>query len=433
MTSNMPMTLNRRAILRQGLRGSAAAAALLYGGPMALAAQKLGPGGFSPERLKDVTTAMQGFVDRGELGGVVTLLYRKGEIPQVNALGWQDPKAKIPMARDSIFRIASMTKPITTVAALMLWEEGKYDLDTPIDRWLPELANRKVLRDPADPLDSGKPASRPISVLDLMTHRAGIGNPRTKPGPLHTAIKYADDNNMAGGWDEWLKRVGELPLAYEPGSTFHYGNNMDVLGMLVQRVTGQYYPDFLRERIFKPLGMNDTDMFVPADKMKRHAALQHLGRVPAYTIPPADKIPGFVSAAAGLFSTADDYLQFAKMLLGGGKTGDLRLLRRRTVDYMSTNYLTPEQRKASTFGSSGTYWVGQGFGLGVAVKDDLKEMAADMGVGSPGTFGWPGVFGTWYSVDPKEQMIPIFMVPGGEGFRAARWAFQAAAYKAIDD
>jgi CubicO group peptidase (beta-lactamase class C family) len=424
----MNSVLNRRALLSYGLAGSA----LLSAGRPAWAA-KPGPGGFSPERLKDITTAMQGFVDRGEVGGAVTLLYRKGEIAQVNVMGLQDPKAKTPMARDSIFRIASMTKPITTVAALMLWEEGKYELDTPIDKWLPELANRKVLKDPADPLNTGKPAARPITVLDLMTHRAGIGNPRTKPGPLHDAIKYADDNNMAGGWDEWLKRVGELPLAYEPGSTFHYGNNMDVLGMLVQRVTGQYYPDFLRERIFKPLGMKDTDMYVPADKMKRHAALQDRGRVEAYTIPPPDKIPGFVSAAAGLFSTADDYLQFAKMLLGGGKNGDVRLLRRRTVEYMTTNYLTPEQRAASTFGSSGKYWAGQGFGLGVAVKDDLKEMAADMGVGSPGTFGWPVVFSTWFSVDPKEQMIPVFMVPGGAYNKEMRWAFQRLAYRAIDD
>ena len=377
---------------------------------------------------------MQGFVDRGELGGVVTLLYRKGEIAQVNALGWQDPKAKIPMARNSIFRIASMTKPITTVAALMLWEEGKYDLDTPIDRWLPELANRKVLRDPADPLDSGKAGVAPDYRVRPDDATAPVSAIRAPSRVRCTdAIKYADDNNMAGGWDEWLKRVGELPLAYDPGSTYHYGNNMDVLGMLVQRVTGIYYPDFLRERIFKPLGMNDTDMFVPADKMKRHAALQHLGRVPAYTIPPAEKIPGFVSAAAGLFSTADDYLQFAKMLLGRGKTGDVRLLRHRTVDYMSTNYLTDEQKKGASFGGNGSYWKGQGFGLGVAVKDDLTEMAPDMGVGSPGTFGWPGVFGTWYSVDPKEEMIPIFMVPGGEGAKAARWAFQAAAYKAIDD
>ena len=433
MKTTVPMVLNRRTILRQGLTGGLAAAGLLYGGPSVWAAQKVGPGGFSPQRLKDVTKAMQGFVDRGEVGGAVTLLYRKGEIAQVNVLGLQDPKSKTPMARDSIFRIASMSKPITTVAALMLWEEGKYELDTPIDRWLPELANRKVLNDPADPLNSGHPASRPITVLDLMTHRAGIGNPRTKPGPLHDAIKYADDNNMAGGWDEWLKRVGELPLAYEPGSTFHYGNNMDVLGMLVQRVTGIYYPDFLRERIFKPLGMKDTDMFVPADKMKRHAALQDLGRVPAYTIPPADKIPGFVSAAAGLFSTADDYLQFAKMLLGRGKTGDVRLLRHRTVDYMTTNYLTDEQKKGAPFAGPAPYWKGQGFGLGVAVKDDLKEMAPDMGAGSPGTFGWPGVFSTWFSVDPKEEMIPIFMVPGGAYDKAMRWAFQAAAYRAIDD
>jgi CubicO group peptidase (beta-lactamase class C family) len=333
------------------------------------------------------------------------------------------------MARDSIFRIASMTKPITSVAALILLEEGRFALEDPVERWLPELANPRVLSDPTASLDSAHPASRPIRVIDLLTHRSGIVTPRNAPGPLRDALTQADANNESG-YDAWLATIGALPLAHEPGTTFNYGNSVDVLGILVERVSGMPFPDFLRTRIFEPLGMDDTAFLIPPEKRSRAARLQSLGRVPASWIPSDTEVPGFVSAAGGLYSTVDDYLKFARMLLGGGELGGVRILERETVEEMTTNRLTPEQREGEPFAGRQGFWEGQGFGLGVAVKLDASVKASELGIASVGSFGWPGVFGTWWQADPEEEMILIFMVPGGDA-KPARWAFQAAAYEAI--
>jgi len=431
MKTTLPRALNRRAIWCRGLIGGAIAVALLYCGGSVWAANEAGPRGFSPEGLKAVTAALQAALDRGEVGGIVTLLFRHGEVAQVDAVGWQDKASKTPMARDSIFRIASMTKPITSVAALILLDEGKFELDDPVDRWLPELANPMVLRDPTAALDSGYPSPRPIRVIDLLTHRSGIVTPRTRPGPLLDALTEADANNSVG-YDQWLEWIGALPLAHEPGTTFNYGNSVDVLGILVERVSGMRFPDFLRERIFEPLGMNDTAFWIPPEKRPRAAHLQSLGRVPESWIPAPTEIPGFPSAAGGLYSTVDDYLKFARMLLGGGKLGEVRILERSTVDRMTTNHLTLEQRKGLPFGGANGYWKGQGFGLGVAIKDDPTVDTPELGIASVGAFGWPGVFGTWWEADPEKDMILIFMVPGGDA-KPARWAFQSAVYQAIED
>jgi CubicO group peptidase (beta-lactamase class C family) len=335
------------------------------------------------------------------------------------------------MARDSIFRIASMTKPVTAVATLILLDEGKFELDDPVDRWLPELANRRVLNDPTDPLDSGIPSSRPIRVIDLLTHRSGIVTPRNEPGPLREALTKADANNSVG-YEEWLKWIGELPLAHEPGSTFNYGNSFDVLAIFIERVSGMKYADFVRERVFEPLDMSDSAFWVPPEKRSRAAQLQDLGRVPASWIPAMTHVPAFVSGAGGIHSTVDDYLKFARMLLGNGQVGDVRLLSERTAAAMKTDYLTADQRKGLPFGGPDGYWTGQGFGLGIAVQQSRASKTSELGMASVGSFGWPGVFGTWWEADPAEDMLLIFMVPGGNA-KPARWAFQAAAYEAIAD
>ena len=290
------------------------------------------------------------------------------------------------MSRGSIFRIASMTKPITSVAALLLWQQGKFELDDPVDRWLPELANRQVLRNPTDPLDSGVPAQRPIQVIDLLTHRSGLVTPRNEPGPLRAALTQADANNSVG-YDQWLAWIGELPLAHEPGSTFNYGNSIDVLAIFVERVSGMLFPDFLHERIFKPLAMNDTAFLIPTEKSSRAARLQSLGGVPASWIPSSNRVPGFPSGAGGLYSTADDYLKFARMLLGHGALGHVRILEPETVDAMTTNHLTPEQREGRPFGGSSPHWAGQGFGLGVAIQQNPSMVTPELGIASRGSFG----------------------------------------------
>jgi len=431
MKATESRVLKRRALFRWALIGGVFASALFFGCRSPVTEPERTRGGFSPDGLEAVTAAMQDAVDRGELGGIVTLLYRHGEVAQVDAVGWQDKARTTPMARDSIFRIASMTKPITSVAALILLEEGHFELDDPVDRWLPELADRKVLRDPTAALDSGVRASRPIQVIDLLTHRSGIVTPRTEAGPLLDALTEADANN-AVGYDLWMEWIGALPLAHQPGTTFNYGNSLDVLGIFVERVSGMKFPDFLRERIFEPLGMADTAFWVPPEKRSRMARLQSLGRVPASWIPSLTEVPGFPSGAGGLYSTVDDYLKFARMLLGRGKLGDAGLLAPETVEAMTTNRLTPEQRNGLPFGGPEGYWQGQGFGLGVAVKDAPEVVTPELGIASVGAFGWPGVFGTWWEADPEEEMILIFMVPGGDA-KPARWAFQEAAYQAIED
>lgn len=387
--------------------------------------------GFSARGLDDVHRVLQAAVDRGDLGGIVAFVYRRGRVAQVDTVGWQDAAKTKPMSRDTIFRIASMTKPITSVAALILWEEGLFELEDPVDRWLPELADPSVLPDPTAPLDAAVAASRPIRVIDLLTHRSGIVTPRDEPGPLRAALTEADANNAAG-YDAWMEWIGALPLANEPGAVFNYGNSLDVLGIFVERVSGTPLPDFLEQRIFEPLGMRDTAFRVPADEADRFARLHSLGSVPASWIPSPDAVPGFPAGAGGLYSTGDDYLRFARMLLGGGALGDVRILRTETVDAMTTNRLTPEQRLGTPFGGDDPHWRGQGFGLGVAIKDDAHVKARELGIASVGSFGWPGVFGTWWSADPQEDLILVFLVPGGEAL-ATRWAFQEAVYRAIAD
>ena len=422
---------------RRGVLAGASMAGMMATLP---AFAKAGPGGFSPEGLKAITAAMQAAIDRGDAAGVVTLLYRHGEIAQVDTVGFQDEAAKTPMRRDTIFRIASMTKPIVAVATLMLVEEGKFGLSTPVEKILPELGGRKLLANPTDPLNTAKPAPHGILISDLLTHRSGIVTPDTAPGPLVEALREADKAREIGP-DEWIKRVGALPLAYEPGTRFNYGNSFDVLGVLIARASGMSLPDFLEARIFKPLGMKDTGFFVPADKLTRLAVNYGVDPQTKKRVvsDPADahsrwaKPPAFPAGAGGLVSTADDYLAFAKVLLGKGRSGDVKLLSHEMVALMTTNWLTPEQRRMPFSGCE--FWAGQGFGLGVSVVDDVARQArSPFGYSSAGSFGWPGAWGTWWQADPKEDMIQIFMIqlPAGDPRMPVR-AFQQASYRAIDD
>jgi CubicO group peptidase (beta-lactamase class C family) len=434
----MMMGLTRRQVLDGGIKagGAILTGALIPG----TADAKPGPGGFSTEGLKAVADAMEKAVNNGDVPGVVTLLYRRGLIAQINAVGYRDEAAKTPMRRDTIFRIASMTKPLISVAVLMLIEDGKLTLTTPADKFLPELADRKLLRNPGDPLDSATASPRAITIADLLTHRSGIVTPDSAPGPATDAIRQADAQRDEG-YDAWMKRIGALPLIYEPGTHFNYGNSFDVLGILIARASGMGLPEFLETRIFKPLGMHDTGFMVPAGKMGRFAT--------NYAIDPATKqrvvadkadesslwarMPAFPSGGGGLVSTAEDYLQFARMLLGKGRLGDARLLSHQSVALMTANELPPEQRKIPFSGFE--FWAGQGFGLGVSVVDDVARQAASpFGYSSKGSFGWPGAFGTWWQVDPKEDMIQIFLIqqPAADP-RSPLLRFKEASYRALDD
>jgi CubicO group peptidase (beta-lactamase class C family) len=370
-------------------------------------------GGFVGAGLAQIPAALQAVVDAGDLSGFVTLVWRKGEVAQVNTLGLRDVEAGLPMTRDTLFRIASMTKPVTSIAALMLIEEGKLKLDDPVTRWLPELADMQVLKDPAGPVDDTYPAPRDITVEDLMTHRSGLAYGFTSLGPIAQA--HEDRLGPPIGTpltpDSWLQALGTLPLSYPPGERFHYSHSTEVLGFLVARIEGRPLGQVLQDRIFAPLGMSDTFFWCPPEKRDRMAKLYRIDpktdRLQDVSYPHTDTAPAFEGGGGGLISTADDYLKFARMMLGKGEIDGLRLVKAQTLEMMAKNRLTDAQRQIAFMGIP--FWLGQGFGLGVSVITD-PEKQAWMGAGSEGAFGWPGAFGTWWQADPAEEMVMIYLI-----------------------
>lgn len=363
--------------------------------------------------LAGMGPALQAVVDAGDLSGFVTLIWRKGEIVQVDAVGRRDIEADLPMTRDTLFRIASMTKPVTSVAALMLMEDGKLRLDDPITKWLPEFSDMQVLKDATGPIDATYPAPRDITVEDLMTHRAGLAYAFTSTGPIGQAHEDALGPPLGGHLtpDEWLKRLGSLPLSYPPGERFHYSHATEVLGFLVARIEGKPLGQALKDRIFGPLGMADTDFWCPPQKRDRMAKLyrqdQATGALIDVSFPHTDAQPVFEPGGGGLISTADDYLKFARMLLNGGELDGVRLLKAETVEMMRQNRLTEAQRQIPFMGLP--FWLGQGFGLGLSVILDAEKQAW-AGPSTNGAFSWPGAFGTWWRADPAEDMIAIYLI-----------------------
>lgn len=368
--------------------------------------------GFEPAKLCDTSAVLQGFVDRGELAGVVTLTSRGGQIVQSDAIGWRDLETRDALRPDTLFRIASMTKPITSVAALMLIEEGKLALDDPIARWVPELSQPLVLLAPQGPLRDIEPARRPITVEDLLTHRAGIAYGFFSEGPLQQAYERALGDPAISPMtpDEWLAALGSLPLAYQPGERFHYGHSTDVLGFLIGRVEGKPLRQVLKERIFAPLDMVDTDFWLPPDKRDRLASLygydEATGRLAKVESRMYDEPPAYTPGGGGLISSAPDYHRFARMLLGEGALDSVRLLRPETVRMMRTNRLTKVQRKVPFAGMP--LWRTNGFGLGVSIAEDPVDNP--YACGAPGAMTWPGIFGTWWQADPANDLIMIYLV-----------------------
>jgi len=407
-------------------------------------------GGFLEAGLAQIPPALQAVADAGDLSGFVTLVWRKGEVVQVNTVGHRDVEAGAPMARDTLFRIASMTKPVTSIAALMLLEEGKLRLDEPITKWLPEFKDMQVLKDATGPIDRTYPAPREITVEDLMTHRAGLAYAFTSVGPIAQA--HEDRLGPPLGTpltpDQWLAALGSLPLSYPPGERFHYSHATEVLGFLVARIEGKPLGQVLKDRIFGPLGMHDTDFWCPPAKRDRMAKLYRIDpetdRLQDVSFPHEDSQPVFEAGGGGLISTADDYLKFARMMLGKGAVDSVRLVKAETIETMTRNRLTDDQRQIPFMGIP--FWLGQGFGLGVSVITD-PEKQAWMGAGSQGAFGWPGAFGTWWQADPAEDMVLIYLIqnsmPLGPdaaaqlatgqrmGGRAALPVFQKSVYAAL--
>jgi CubicO group peptidase (beta-lactamase class C family) len=400
----------------------------------------------SHERLGRLSKALEGYVERGEFAGVITLIHRHGELAHTDSIGWQDKEARIPIQRDTIVRLASMTKPITTVAALTLVEEGKLRLFDPVETWLPELANRMVMRDANGSPDDVYPSPRSITLHDLLTYRMGLGWGATSlrsrlfamtAAPISDALQVPNAERLAP--DAWMARLSEFPLAYEPGARWLYHIASDILGVLIARVSGKPLEAALRERVLEPLGMADTSFVVPAEKRNRLSVLY--GPAPEEGLAVLDhpqttawaEPPLFASGGGGLVSTADDYMRFARMLLGKGELDGVRILSRKTVEAMTTDYLTPEQYTHDTFGM-GLMWVNRGFGYGVEVK------TRQIGLGpSAGTFSWPGAWGTAWYADPQEDLVAIILLQRQNAIIAADWRstigedFLTLTYQAIND
>ena len=397
--------------------------------------------GLSEVRLAKMHDIMAGYVERGQVPGLVTLVSRRGEV-HVDGIGTKAFKDPDPMRRDTIFRISSMSKPIIAVATMILLEECKLRLDEPVDRWLPELAERQVLKRLDGPLDDTVPAKRPITVRDLLTFRMGFGQMMALPD-AYPILQVANELQIGMGPpspsqmptpDEWMRRLGSLPLMQQPGEQWMYNTGADVLGVLIARVSGQSLETFLRERIFGPLGMKDTSFSVPETSLNRLATSYWpdptSGQPIVYDEPKGSqwsRSPAFPSGAGGLVSTIDDYLAFGQMMLNNGKHGRERILSRLSVELMTTDQLTSEQKAAPSLISG--FLDGNGWGFGVSVitrRDDIASV--------PGRYGWDGGMGTsWYS-DPKEDMVIILMTQCAFAPPSPpNVYFWTLAYHAIDD
>jgi CubicO group peptidase (beta-lactamase class C family) len=360
-------------------------------------------------RLDGNQASVQEAIDTGLLAGAVTLVWRAGEVLQVNELGYRDVDARLPMQRDTVFRIASMTKPVTVAAAMSLVEEGKLSLTDPVAKWLPELSDLRVLLDPHGPLDKTVAARRPIMIEDLMTHRSGLAYVFSVPPPLSLAYGKL---SLRQDQDRWLAELTKLPLAHQPGDRLTYSHATDVLGIALSRIESKPLADVLAERIFDPLGMSDTGFSVSPEGRRRAATMYKLDKDNTLRHdvmgPPPITDPPFCTGGAGLWSTVDDYLKFARMLLASGNVDGVRVLSEESVRLMRTDRLTAEQKTYPFLGAP--FWVGRGFGLNLSVVTDPAKSRQLFGPGGLGTFSWPGAYGTWWQADPTADLILLYLI-----------------------
>lgn len=367
--------------------------------------------GLSSERLQRIAAAVQREIDNQRIAGAVTLVARRGRIAWLKAQGRSDREAGKPMPPDAIFRICSMTKPITSLAVMMLYEEGRFLLDDPVSKYIPEFKNPKVLVKPASGQPYTIPASREITIRNLLTHTSGLTyhwNPDL--GPMYKEADVAHGLlPYDGAIGDSVKRLAKLPLLFSPGDRWEYSLGIDVLGYLVEVVSGKTLDQFLRSRIFEPVGMRDTYFYPPEEKLGRLAAAytwypeKGLNRFPDKPIAEGPFVYSadypyrgprkLYSGGGGLCSTAADYARFCQLMLNDGKWGGSRLVSRKTVELMTGDQI-------------GKIGPDQGFGLGFGV-DGVKSPLTELG--SPGEYNWGGFFYTAFMIDPKEQMITIFM------------------------
>ncbi|HEX3646350.1 MAG TPA: serine hydrolase domain-containing protein [Vicinamibacterales bacterium] len=417
-------------------RGQAAAATATLPDGIALSAPE--SVGFSGDSLKELDNAMQGIVDARQLAGVVTLVARHGKVVQHKAYGVQDIATQAPMRLDTIVRIYSMTKPIAGAAMMMLYEEGKWLPGDPIAKHIPEFANLKVFSG----MDAnGQPIlvapNHPPTMGELMSHNAGFtyglfGN--SAVDKIYQAEKPLDAPSLQA----FVDKMAKMPLLYQPGEKWVYSVSVDIQGYLVQKLSGKTFPDFLRDRIFTPLGMKDTEFFVPAAKLSRVSTIYSWDMATralkgAPHDPGIGAMPGLPSGGGGLYSTAADYFRFAQMMLNGGELNGTRLLKNTTVAMMRTNVLNDQTLNSKSGIGPVHLQPGLGFGYDFAVMSDPAALKSPLGKGS---YWWWGIAGTWFWNDPTNDLLFIGMIQRRGGVPGAanhEDLARAAVYKALVD
>lgn len=403
-------------------------------GPIALA--KPESVGFSSKALTKLDEGMQGLIDKQHLAGIVTLVARRGQVVQHKAYGMQDLGSRTPMTLDTIARIYSMTKPVTGVAMMMLYEEGKWRPSDPIAKHIPEFANLKVYAG-ANPDGSPKleASAHAPTMGELMSHTAGLTYGFFGSTPVDKL--YQVDNPLGKpSLKAFIDRMAGLPLLYQPGERWVYSVAVDIQGYLVEKLSGRPFPEFLRTRVFEPLGMPDTGFLVPKEKLSRVATIyawdQAKGALAAQPHDPAiSAMPGLPQGGGGLYSTAADYLRFAQMLINGGELGGARLLKPATVEMMRTNVLSDRVLQSKSGIGQASFSPAQGFGYDFAVVQDPAALGTPVG---KGTYWWWGAAGTWFWIDPANDVIFIGIiqrrggVPGAANHEAIA---RSAVYEAL--
>ena len=386
--------------------------------------------GIDSMRLEHLTQAMQGFVDEGKLAGVVTAAARDGKIFHFESVGQRDIASGDPMENDDLFRIYSMTKPITGVALMILYEEGKFKLSDPVPMHIPEFTDLQVY---AGMADDGtmltEPADHPMTMRELMSHTGGLTYGLFSQSPVDDLYNEAAVLDPASNLQDMIDKLAKIPLRQQPGSLWHYSVSVDVQGYLVEKLSGQRFSDFLEERIFEPLGMVDTDFFVPAEKADRLAEVYAYG--PDGSLFASEGFTGgpsylveheFEGGGGGLVGSAMDYIRFSQMLLNGGELDGVRILAPLTVELMHRNQL-PKGLDNSILGSNGT-----SFGLDFAIIEDPVEAEGY----SKGEYYWGGAAGTWFWIDPVENIVFVGMIQQfGNGIPDVRGTSRRLLYQAI--
>ena len=402
--------------------------------PAARALARVSPeeAGMDSERLDRVTQAMKAFVDEGKLSGAVTIASRDNKLVHFESVGYRDIEAQAPMTPDTLFRIYSMTKPVTGVALMILYEEGKFKLSDPVEKYLPEMKDLQVY---AGTDDDGnmitEPADHPMTIRELMSHTGGLTYGIFAQSAVDSAYVRAGllDANMTNA--EFVAALGRIPLKHQPGSRWEYSVSVDVQGYLVEVLSGMRFGEFLDKRIFQPLEMTDTDFHVPEEKINRFAQMYVYG--PEGQLIPSEMFDGadftvdmaFESGGGGLVSTANDYMRFSQMLLNGGELDGVRILAPLTVELMHR-----DQTPAGMTGPMSGAGNGTVFGLDFAVIEDPVEAESY----SSGEYYWGGAAGTWFWIDPVEEVVFVGMIQqAGQGLPDVRSTSRRLFYQAIMD